>query len=109
MSQGILYCYPLESKSEKAQLAISTKDRKRILQEFHEAPISDHYGAEGTFYKIALRFYFPGMRKYIADYFKHCVECNRYKPTNIKAAERKLYDQILRLCLSIFWSSTRDP
>lgn len=86
MSQGILYRYAPESESEEAQLVVPTQERERILQEYHDAPTAGHYGAEGTFHKIASRYFFPGMRKYITDYVKHCAECNRYKPSNQKPA-----------------------
>ncbi|GBN50307.1 Protein NYNRIN [Araneus ventricosus] len=50
----------------------------------HDVPTAGHYGAEGTYNKVASRYYFPGMRKYIAEYVKNCPDCNRYKPSNQK-------------------------
>jgi len=87
MNQGILYRYSPESEEEEeAQLVIPKHERERILQEFHDAPTAGHYGVEITYKKIASRYYFPGMKKYISEYIKTCPECNRFKPTNQKPA-----------------------
>ncbi|GBN51592.1 hypothetical protein AVEN_4713-1 [Araneus ventricosus] len=60
------------------------QERERVLQQYHDVPTAGHYGAEGTYNKVASRYYFPGMRKYIAEYVKNCPDCNRYKPSNQK-------------------------
>ncbi|GFT27340.1 protein NYNRIN [Trichonephila clavipes] len=75
-----------ESEEEEAQLVVPAQERKRILQEYHDAPTAGHYGVENTYKKISSRYYFQGMKKFISDYIKTCPECNRYKPTNQKPA-----------------------
>ena len=86
MNQGILYRYSPECEEEEAQLVVPTQERERILQEYHDAPTAGHYGIENTYKKIASRYYFRGMKKFISDYIKTCPECNRYKPTTQKPA-----------------------
>ncbi|GBN53239.1 Transposon Tf2-9 polyprotein, partial [Araneus ventricosus] len=84
MTQGILYRYSPEVETEEAQLVVPFQERERVLQQYHDVPTAGHYGAEGTYNKVASRYYFPGMRKYIAEYVKNCPDCNRYKPSNQK-------------------------
>ncbi|GBM89956.1 Transposon Tf2-6 polyprotein [Araneus ventricosus] len=84
MNQGILYRYSPEVETEEAQLVVPFQERERVLQQYHDVPTTEQYGAEGTYNKVASRYYFPGMRKYIAEYVKNCPDCNRYKPSNQK-------------------------
>ncbi|GBM95588.1 Transposon Tf2-9 polyprotein, partial [Araneus ventricosus] len=86
MNQGILYRYSPDTESEEAQLVVPCHERERVLQQYHDSPTAGHSGSEGTYFKIARRYYFPGMRKFIAEYVKNCAECNRYKPNNQKPA-----------------------
>ncbi|GBO07398.1 Transposon Ty3-G Gag-Pol polyprotein, partial [Araneus ventricosus] len=83
---GILYRYSPDSESEETQLVVPNQERERVLKEHHDAPTAGHYGAEGTYNKIASRYYFPGMRTYISEWVKNCPECNRYKAHNQKPA-----------------------
>lgn len=82
MSNGILYRYSPDSDGEDAQMVVPVEMRKMIMTDFHDSPTAGHYGAERTFYRIAQRFYWPGMRKFIFDYVKTCLDCQRYKPSN---------------------------
>ncbi|KAF8784452.1 Transposon Ty3-I Gag-Pol polyprotein like [Argiope bruennichi] len=76
--------YPLSRMDEEAQLVVPVQERERVFQEYHDVPTTGYYGAEWTYNKVACRYYFPGMRKYIAEYAKNCPDCNRYKPCNQK-------------------------
>lgn len=84
MDQGILYRYVPDVDSEEAQLVIPLNSRLDIIKTYHSEATSGHYGIERTFYKIAAKYFWPGMRKSIADFIKLCVECQRYKPSNLK-------------------------
>ncbi|GFX47971.1 integrase_H2C2 domain-containing protein [Trichonephila clavipes] len=46
--------------------------------------MAGHYGAEGTYTRIAKNYYWTGMRKYITDYVKNCPDCIKYKASNRK-------------------------
>ncbi|GFW41431.1 retrovirus-related Pol polyprotein from transposon 412 [Trichonephila clavipes] len=82
MNQGVLYGYVPDADSAEAQLVIPTAERELIMEIHHNDPMVGHYGEEGTFQKIARRYYWTGMRKYISDYIKKCPECARFKATN---------------------------
>lgn len=84
MDQGILYRYVSDSDSEEAQLVIPTSERESIMKYHHDDATAGHYGEEGTYSRIAKRYYWTGMKKYIAEYVKKCPECNRYKSGNQK-------------------------
>ncbi|GFX08221.1 retrovirus-related Pol polyprotein from transposon 17.6 [Trichonephila clavipes] len=86
MNQGVLYRYVPDADSAEAQLIIPTAERELIMERHHNDPMAGHYGEEGTFQKIARRYYWTGMRKYISDYIKKCPECARFKATNQKPA-----------------------
>ncbi|KAF8785654.1 Transposon Tf2-11 polyprotein like [Argiope bruennichi] len=79
----IIDCFENSSKDEILQTGQS-EERERVLQEYHDVPTAGHYGAEVTYNKVACRYYFPGMRKYIMEYVENCPDCNRYKPSNQK-------------------------
>ncbi|GBM36478.1 hypothetical protein AVEN_249671-1 [Araneus ventricosus] len=86
LNQGVLYRYSPHSEVEEAQLVVPSHEREKILKLHHDSPTASHYGADGTFSRISSRYYWTGMRKYIADYVKTCAECIRYKATNQKPA-----------------------
>ncbi|GFV32294.1 transposon Tf2-9 polyprotein [Trichonephila clavipes] len=86
MNQGVLYRYVPDAASAEAQLVIPTAERELIMERHHNDPMAGHYGEEGTFQKIARRYYWTGMRKYISDCIKKRPECARFKATNQKPA-----------------------
>lgn len=86
MNQGILYKYAPESETDEAQWVVPVQERKRILEQYHDAPTACHYGVEGTYHRINKKYFWVGMKKFIADYIKNCQECSRYKASNQKPA-----------------------
>ncbi|KAF2881425.1 hypothetical protein ILUMI_24747 [Ignelater luminosus] len=44
------------------------------------------YGVDRTYRRIAQRYFWIGMKKYIAEYLKNCGDCQRYKASNQKPA-----------------------
>lgn len=85
MSRGVLYRYT-EAETEEPQLVIPENRRKQVMVECHDSATAGHGGVDRTYHRVAQRFYFPGMRRYIAEYLKTCIECQRYKPSNEKPA-----------------------
>ncbi|GFS66858.1 retrovirus-related Pol polyprotein from transposon 17.6 [Trichonephila clavipes] len=107
MNQGVLYRYVPDADSAEAQLVIPTAERELIMEIHHNDPMAGHYGEEGTFQKIARRYYWTGMRKYISDYIKKCPECARFKATNQKPAgllRTPVYFRDLKSLLLIYLS-----
>ncbi|GFW56673.1 retrovirus-related Pol polyprotein from transposon 412 [Trichonephila clavipes] len=94
MNQGVLFRYAPDSGSEEAQLVVPSHERNLILKNHHDAPIADHYGAEGTYTRIAKNYYWTGMNKYITDYVKNCPET----ALNTKLEIRSLPGYYRHLC-----------
>ncbi|KAJ3648391.1 hypothetical protein Zmor_020198 [Zophobas morio] len=86
LNQGVLYRYSQDGESEEAQLVVPKHERPRVLAEYHDSPTAGHYGVERTYYRIKRRYYWTGMRRYITDYLKGCIDCQRYKAPNLKPA-----------------------
>ncbi|KAJ8720901.1 hypothetical protein PYW08_006366 [Mythimna loreyi] len=84
MSHGVLYRYDPDSDAEDAQLVVPSSMRDEILKEFHDSPTAGHQGVERTLHRLKEKYYFPGMRRYVTEYLKKCVDCLRYKPSNQK-------------------------
>ncbi|GFX42889.1 uncharacterized protein TNCV_5072531 [Trichonephila clavipes] len=82
----VLYRYVPDADSAEAQLVIPNAERELIMQRHNNDPMAGHYGEDGTFQKIAKRYYWTGMKKYISDYIKKCPECVRFKAINQKPA-----------------------
>ncbi|GFS83860.1 transposon Tf2-6 polyprotein [Trichonephila clavipes] len=84
MNQGALFRYAPDSESEEAQLVVPSHERTLILKNHHDALMVGHYGAEGTYNRIARNYYWTGMRNNITDYVKNCPDCIKYKASNQK-------------------------
>ncbi|GFV62460.1 retrovirus-related Pol polyprotein from transposon 17.6 [Trichonephila clavipes] len=63
MNQGVLFRYALDSVTEEAQLVVPSHERTLILKNHHDAPMAAHYGAEGTYTRIAKNYYWTGIKK----------------------------------------------
>lgn len=86
LSHGVLYRYDPDSDREDAQLVVPSSMREEILKELHDSPTAGHQGVERTLQRLRERYHFPGMRRYVTEYLKGCVDCLRYKPSNQKPA-----------------------
>ena len=83
---GVLFRYCSEENTENGQLVVPNSLKSKILYDHHDSPFAGHYGIERTVNRICSLYYWPGIRKDIATYVKNCVECKKYKPTNLKPA-----------------------
>ncbi|GBN74558.1 hypothetical protein AVEN_223274-1 [Araneus ventricosus] len=83
---GALYRYSHDSESEEAQLFVPSHERDKILKEDHDSPNAAHYGSDGTYQRIAKRYLWIGMRIFITNYVKNCLDCARFKASNQKPA-----------------------
>jgi len=57
------------------------KERRKILQEFHQQPTGGNLGINSTFKRIKLYTSWPGMKREIQNYVKHCETCQKNKIT----------------------------
>lgn len=85
MNDGLLYCYDNDD-TEDAQLVLPKEERSEILEFYHNQETAGHYGMNRTLHKITSRYYWPGIRKDVEKHVRQCIECQRYKATNLKPA-----------------------
>lgn len=67
--------------------------------------MAGHYGSDETFYQIAKRYYWVGMRKDKTDYERSCPECCHYKTSNQKPSgllQTTAYTQCFKPCQLTF-------
>lgn len=86
MNNGVLYHFDAILDTEEPQLVLPSQVRKEVLKDLHNSASAGHYGIQRTFRKISSKFYFAGMKKYVADYVRRCEECQKYKVSNTKPA-----------------------
>lgn len=84
LHNGVLYKYT--SDEDEAILVIPVGERANILNSYHNDATAGHYGIERTIARIASRYYWPKMRTEITEHIGNCIECQRYKATNLKPA-----------------------
>ncbi|GBN17002.1 hypothetical protein AVEN_140117-1 [Araneus ventricosus] len=70
--------------SEEAQLGVPSHEREKILKEHHDSPNAAHYDSDGTYQRIVKRYFWIGMRKFITNYVKNCLDCARFIASNQK-------------------------
>jgi hypothetical protein len=51
----------------------------RVLQSFHDHPVSGHFGVNKTLSVIRQEYTWPNIREFVADYVKSCTTCARSK------------------------------
>jgi hypothetical protein len=49
--------------------------KDRILNEFHNSPISGHMGVDKTFHRLQANSFWQGMRQDIRKYIAQCSVC----------------------------------
>lgn len=84
LNDGIVYRYTQDDDSDDSQIVVPSQEQDKIIKTYHDDPTAGHYGIEKTIERITKRYYWKGMRKYITNYVRNCLECQRYKPSNLK-------------------------
>ena len=59
---------------------MTKKHVELVLRALHEDPFAGHFGIQGTYQKIADRYYWPDMQKQIRDFVQSCDICQRREP-----------------------------
>lgn len=57
----------------------SSEQRKSVLQEMHNVPYAGHPGYQKTVKTVRKEYFWPGMKKYVAEHIAKCMECQRVK------------------------------
>jgi hypothetical protein len=58
--------------------------RRRILELYHDSPLTGHLGIQGTFELVAWAYTWEGMHNYVKKYMQGCATCSRAKKRNYK-------------------------
>ncbi|CAB4003876.1 Hypothetical predicted protein, partial [Paramuricea clavata] len=61
-----------DERPARHQTAIPKPHREEVLRPAHETPLSGHPGINKTYEKITRHFYWPGVRKTVAEFRKTC-------------------------------------
>ncbi|CAB4031508.1 Transposon Ty3-I Gag-Pol poly [Paramuricea clavata] len=61
--------------SVRYQIVIPKPYREEVLRLAHETPLSRHLGINKTYEKMIRHFYWPGVRKTVAEFCKTCHTC----------------------------------
>ena len=65
-------------------MVVPEQEREALLKEYHDSATAGHYGVERTINRIAQHYYWLGMSRQLADYVRRCIDCQRYKASNLK-------------------------
>ncbi|CAM4857102.1 unnamed protein product, partial [Rotaria socialis] len=74
------------SSSQRLLLVIPSSEVSQIMQLAHDHATAAHLGRRKTLSRLISRFYWPHMRRDVANYVRACILCQQYKPTNQKPA-----------------------
>ena len=85
MLDGVLYRFCEDRDTENGRIVIPKSMRNLILNKYHDDPTAGHYRIERTINRITPNYYWPKMRAEITQLVKSCIECKRFKPTNLKS------------------------
>jgi hypothetical protein len=84
----VIYREPIAGSALYARLQlVPSKFFNILFIAFHTNPIGRHFNTYHTLHRMRLRFYWPGMYKYINCMCRACPGCNLANPTNFKSAE----------------------
>ncbi len=68
------------------QLVLPLECRPTVLHLAHTVPLAGHLGRDKTARRILQRFYWPTLYKDVADYCRHCAECQKAGSRGIRHA-----------------------
>ena len=54
---------------------VTIHDVETVLHYFHESDLARHFGPLRTYQKIAVRYFWPDMRKQVYDFVRTCHTC----------------------------------
>ena len=73
---GVMY---RRRPQEKHQVVIPKTLIQKVLKENHDQKYAAHPGIKRTYDLISLKYWWPGMRRFIGGYIKKCDSCQRRK------------------------------
>lgn len=72
----------LEDESERWKLVVPKGGRNCVLEKCHDREEAGHLGISKTHWRVARVYYWPGMYHDILRYVRHCLICQKTKPSN---------------------------
>ena len=76
LTDDIIYRVPDEAH-RKRRFVLPKSMRKAMCIKYHDN--MGHYSADKVVEKIAEKYWFPGMRRYVRQHVKRCIDCIIYK------------------------------
>ena len=84
----LIYREPLAGSNSFTRLQIVPPSLRNIIfVAFHSNPIGGHFNAYRTFHRLRLRYYWPGMYKYVERMCRACPGCALSNPTKSRSSE----------------------
>ncbi|XP_061098630.1 uncharacterized protein LOC133128839 [Conger conger] len=80
VKQDLLYRVCNPQGEEVEQLLVPQPFVPRVLYLGHTHLLGAHLGMEKTYERILARFYWPGVKKAVEDYCRHCAVCQLHSP-----------------------------
>lgn len=68
---------PPRQDTEKEQVVLPQKYRETVLKTAHCTPLSGHFGKNRTCLRILSRFFWPGIRRDVANLCQECQVCQK--------------------------------
>ncbi|KAH3901663.1 uncharacterized protein SCDLUD_001433 [Saccharomycodes ludwigii] len=76
------YSYEDKTLLYEKRICVPNNRRRELLHAFHDSMLQGgHFGVAATTEKIADKFYFPKLHKYVERYIRHCLNCQLNKKT----------------------------
>ncbi|KAJ8346383.1 hypothetical protein SKAU_G00277840 [Synaphobranchus kaupii] len=80
VNKGLLYRVVKKNEEVCNQLLVPRAYISKVLYLAHSHPLGAHLGTEKTYERLTMRFYWPGIKKAVEDYCRHCAECQLHSP-----------------------------
>ena len=64
---------------EDVQLVVPKEWRQKAIEMEHDTKMAGHMGVFKTMERVARKYWWPGMRKDVADWIKTCLVCQEFK------------------------------
>ena len=69
---GLLYRKMKKGEEVISQLVVPKSHISKVLYLAHSHALGAHLGVEKTYERVTLRFYWPGVKRAVEDYCRHC-------------------------------------
>jgi len=74
----------LWSREGSLQLIVPVQLRYRLFELTHSGPTAGHLGADRSFIQLRESYFWPGMRRDVADWYRQCPQCAMSKGSPLR-------------------------